>query len=104
MREKELRLALVCYGGISLAVCMHGVSKEILKLARASTDDQSGTEAGERGAFPPTRIAELGGLEQGINIIAMKRRAFMAILESEATHLEKSGELLAELRDEISGL
>lgn len=50
MREKELRLALVCYGGISLAVYMHGVSKEILKLARASADDQSGTEAGERGA------------------------------------------------------
>ena len=29
MREKELRIALVCYGGISLAVYMHGVTKEI---------------------------------------------------------------------------
>ena len=36
MREKELRLALVCFGGVSLAVYMHGVSKEILKLVRAS--------------------------------------------------------------------
>ena len=36
VREKELRLALVCFGGISLAVYMHGVSKEILKLVRAS--------------------------------------------------------------------
>lgn len=36
MREKELRLALVCYGGISLAVYMHGITKEIWKLARAS--------------------------------------------------------------------
>jgi patatin-related protein len=36
MREKELRIALVCFGGISLAVYMHGVSKEILKLTRAS--------------------------------------------------------------------
>lgn len=36
MKEKELRLALVCYGGVSLAVYMHGVSKEILKLVRAS--------------------------------------------------------------------
>jgi len=35
-REKELRLALVCYGGISLAVYMHGISKEIWRLARAS--------------------------------------------------------------------
>lgn len=36
MREKELRLAVVCFGGVSLAVYMHGVTKEILKLARAS--------------------------------------------------------------------
>ena len=36
MKSKELRLALVCYGGISLAIYMHGVTKEILKLARAS--------------------------------------------------------------------
>ncbi len=36
MREKELRLALVCYGGISLAVYMHGITKEIWHLARAS--------------------------------------------------------------------
>lgn len=36
MRAKELRLALVCFGGTSLAVYMHGVSKEILKLVRAS--------------------------------------------------------------------
>jgi len=36
MREKELRLALVCYGGISLAVYMHGVTKEIWYATRAS--------------------------------------------------------------------
>ena len=48
MREKELRLALVCYGGVSLAVYMHGVSKEILKLTRASADHQAGAEAGGR--------------------------------------------------------
>jgi patatin-related protein len=36
VREKELRIALVCFGGVSLAVYMHGVSKEILKLVRAS--------------------------------------------------------------------
>ncbi len=37
MREKELRIALVCFGGVSLAVYMHGISKEILKLVRASS-------------------------------------------------------------------
>lgn len=36
IRDKELRLALVCYGGISLAVYMHGITKEIWRLARAS--------------------------------------------------------------------
>lgn len=36
MKEKELRLALVCYGGVSLAVYMHGLTKEIWKLQRAS--------------------------------------------------------------------
>ncbi len=36
MRELELRLALVCYGGASLAVYMNGISHEILKLIRAS--------------------------------------------------------------------
>jgi patatin-related protein len=38
VKEKELRLALVCYGGVSLAVYMHGITKEILKLVRASRD------------------------------------------------------------------
>jgi patatin-related protein len=36
MRQKELRIALVCYGGISLAVYMHGVTKELWQLCRAS--------------------------------------------------------------------
>ncbi|WP_120715763.1 patatin-like protein [Tsuneonella amylolytica] len=38
MRQKELRIALVCYGGVSLAVYMHGVTKELWHLARASRD------------------------------------------------------------------
>jgi patatin-related protein len=42
MREKELRLALICYGGISLAVYMHGITKEIWRLARASQAHHGG--------------------------------------------------------------
>jgi patatin-related protein len=42
MREKELRLALICYGGISLAVYMHGITKEVWRLASASRDWHSG--------------------------------------------------------------
>ncbi|WP_338468551.1 patatin-like protein [Novosphingobium sp. ZN18A2] len=51
MRQKELRIALVCYGGISLAVYMHGVTKEIWYATRASrafhegSDPSSGVEA-----------------------------------------------------------
>jgi len=41
MRELELRLALVCYGGASLAVYMNGVAHETLKLVRASRAYQS---------------------------------------------------------------
>ena len=33
---KELRLGLVCYGGVSLAIYMHGVTKEIHRAVRAS--------------------------------------------------------------------
>jgi patatin-related protein len=36
MKEKELRLALVCYGGVSLAVYMYGVTREVQKLLYAS--------------------------------------------------------------------
>lgn len=42
MREKELRLALVCYGGVSLVVYMHGVTREMWKLLRASEARQAG--------------------------------------------------------------
>ena len=41
MRHKELRIALVCYGGVSLAVYMHGVTRELWQLARASRDFHS---------------------------------------------------------------
>ncbi len=33
---KELRLAVVCYGGVSLAIYMHGVTRELQSLFRAS--------------------------------------------------------------------
>lgn len=42
MRQKELRIALVCYGGISLAVYMHGVTKELWKLCCASRSFHEG--------------------------------------------------------------
>jgi patatin-related protein len=49
MREKELRLALICYGGISLAIYMHGITKEIWRVARAS-------QSFHRGIPPKNRV------------------------------------------------
>lgn len=45
MKERELRLALVCYGGISLAIYMHGITKEVWRLARASRAFHDGAPA-----------------------------------------------------------
>lgn len=42
IRDKELRLALICYGGISLAVYMHGITKEVWRLAQASAAMRDG--------------------------------------------------------------
>ncbi len=49
MQQKELRLALVCYGGISLAVYMHGVTKEIWYATRASRAFHDGSAPGSNG-------------------------------------------------------
>ena len=39
---KELRLGLVCYGGVSLAIYMHGITKEIHRAVRASVMEERG--------------------------------------------------------------
>lgn len=53
MRQKELRVALVCYGGISLAVYMHGVTKELWYATRASRGhhDLEPVPAGVEGVY-----------------------------------------------------
>jgi patatin-related protein len=45
---KQLRLAVVCYGGVSLAIYMHGQTKEINRLVKASAllDEGGDTGAG----------------------------------------------------------
>jgi patatin-related protein len=67
MRRKELRLALVCYGGVSLAVYMHGVTKEVWHLARASRDfaKDAPPAAGVETAYHALlhRIAEERGIQ-----------------------------------------
>ena len=48
MKEKELRLALVCYGGVSLVLYMQGIIKEFVKLIRASKTYHSIDDPGRR--------------------------------------------------------
>jgi patatin-related protein len=52
---KELRLGLVCYGGVSLAIYMHGITKEIHRAVRASVLEEhnlpSGAEARSESAY-----------------------------------------------------
>src|SRR6266545_4241003 len=46
---KEIRIALVCYGGVSLAIYMHGVTRELHRLVTASSrldEDRNPFEAG----------------------------------------------------------
>jgi patatin-related protein len=40
---REIRLGLVCYGGVSLAIYMHGMTKELQKLVIASRALKDGT-------------------------------------------------------------
>ena len=49
---RELRLALVCYGGVSLAIYMHGITKELEKLARASAHF---VDSGDENPYSPDR-------------------------------------------------
>src|SRR6266567_8134124 len=65
---RELRLALVCYGGVSLAVYMHGVTKELRKLVVASRafeqhpdENRFGEDATERAYFEALRALAASG-------------------------------------------
>ncbi|GAB5488046.1 MAG: hypothetical protein Pars2KO_16160 [Parasphingorhabdus sp.] len=68
MRQKELRLALICYGGVSLAIYMHGITKEVWKLAQASRDfhDRARVDECSRGEY--YKILEWMERETGVKL------------------------------------
>jgi patatin-related protein len=68
MREKELRLALVCYGGISLAVYMHGITKEVWHLARASRAFTAGDDCETESEGVYRRLLECIGSEAELHL------------------------------------
>ncbi|MCA1748948.1 MAG: patatin-like protein, partial [Sphingomonadales bacterium] len=71
MREKELRLALICYGGISLAVYMHGITKEVWRLARASRAFHDDLEASTTSQLIYRRLLDEIESECGIRLRAL---------------------------------
>lgn len=68
MREKELRLALVCYGGISLAVYMHGITLEVWRLARASRAFHAGDPGANGSESVYRELLETIERETGIRV------------------------------------
>jgi patatin-related protein len=68
VREKELRLALICYGGISLAVYMHGITKEVWRLARASRAFHAGEAAAAGSETVYYRLIEAMARECGLDV------------------------------------
>jgi len=68
MRQKELRIALVCYGGISLAVYMHGVTKELWKLCCASRSFHAGDPPAQDSQGVYRRLLEHVEMHHGVRL------------------------------------
>lgn len=51
---REVRIALVCYGGVSLAIYMHGITRELHRLVVASSSFDE-----DRNPFDPSRSEHL---------------------------------------------
>jgi len=60
----EVRLALVCYGGVSLAIYMSGITREIQELVTASAL-RLAPDAGEPSGPPRLCTADRGARERG---------------------------------------
>lgn len=71
MKERELRLALVCYGGISLAVYMHGITKELWRLARASRAFHDGAPPSAGSEATYRAVLEAIEAESGVRLRVM---------------------------------
>lgn len=82
MQEKELRLALVCYGGVSLAIYMSGVTSEVLKVVRASRAYHGVIDPDERRGITYDDVADTSAYETDTE------RLYFELLQSLAPELE----------------
>jgi patatin-related protein len=75
-------MALVCFGGVSLAVYMHGISKEILKLVRASRTLHGIADRTERASQRSENVFSSGNLEYDTEAV------YFDLLREIGRHLE----------------
>jgi patatin-related protein len=68
-KAKELRLGLVCYGGSSLAIYMHGITKEINRLVGASATRAAGVEPGSPIASVYTELLDTLAKDTDLRVI-----------------------------------
>jgi patatin-related protein len=69
--EQEIRLALVLYGGVSLAIYINGVIQELLELVRATTPDPTGTSLLYAGESPLRRVYRTLGQLLGVDNLGL---------------------------------
>ena len=95
---KELRIALVCYGGVSLAVYMHGVTKEIFKLVRAARAFDAALDADPTLDTVADPFAEPAGQAAGGPEYDTERTYFAALVA-----LARAGTPVTALVDLVAG-
>lgn len=81
---REVRLALVCYGGSSLAIYIHGNTKEIFRLVQASKALQQDANANHgvmRNAVAANQKPDPGPGEAGQKLTGSAREWYQRLLE-----------------------
>ena len=109
MRQKELRIALVCYGGVSLAVYMHGVTRELWHLARASRDFHTGQSKKTGVEAVYSELLESMAQDQGLRLRILpdimsgaSAGGINAVFLAQAVHSGQSLEPLTDLWLEVA--
>ena len=63
---KEVRFAVVMYGGVSLAIYINGIAQELLRLVRSTSSSQDDGSGGRN----PVPAEELKGTELLVSAVA----------------------------------
>lgn len=100
--HREVRLAVVMYGGVSLAIYINGVSQELFQLSLATATDESGTGSADNGKPPLKRDGELTGAAVTYRLLARLRslpRARLEKLEQAEAAIGCTGDPQQRLKD-----